>query len=210
MASPPDPGLDYQNPAAAYAFDQSYRGYPPNWDIGRPQRPFVYLEEAGRIGPRVVEVGCGTGELTMFLARRGHEVLGVDVAPTAIAQAREKARWRRVRAQFLVWDSLRLDELGVRADTVVDSAMLHCLGRHEQRVATDAIRRTLRPGGWYYLLCDARGDRVPATWASLSRADIRDLFRPERGWELAFVYQTVFERRESRNPVFLVGARRVR
>ncbi|MFC7070229.1 class I SAM-dependent methyltransferase [Halobaculum lipolyticum] len=208
MSSATDPGLDYVNPAAAYGFDASYHAGPPNWDIGRPQRAFVRLAEAGLIGRRVVEVGCGTGELSLFLARRGHEVLGVDVAPSAIRQAREKARWRRVPANFLVWDALRLDALGVRADTVVDSAMLHCLGPQEQRLAAEAIRRTLRPGGWYYLLCDARRDGVAATWASLSRADLREIFRPEHGWELSFVYDTVFERRGSHNPALVVGARR--
>ncbi|QZP38210.1 class I SAM-dependent methyltransferase [Halobaculum magnesiiphilum] len=210
MSATTDPGLDYVNPAAAYGFDASYRDASPNWDIGRPQRAFVALAEAGRIGRRVIEVGCGTGELSLFLARRGHEVVGVDVAPTAIRQAREKARWRRVRAHFLVWDALRLDALGVTADTVVDSAMLHCLGPAERRLATEAIRRTLRPDGWYFLVCDARGDDVAPTWASLSRADLRDLFTPERGWELAFVADTVFERRGTRNPAFLVGARRTR
>ncbi|MFC7096193.1 class I SAM-dependent methyltransferase [Halobaculum marinum] len=208
MAPPVYSGLDYANPAAAYGFDASYHGAPPNWDIGRPQRAFVRLEEAGRIGRRVIEVGCGTGELSLFLARHGHEVLGVDVAPTAIRQAREKARWRRVPARFIVWDALRLADLGLRPDTVVDSGMLHCLGPREQRLAVEAVRRTLRPSGWYFLLCDARGDGVPATWASLSRADLRDLFRPERGWDLAFVSDAIFERRGSRSPAFLVGARR--
>ncbi|MFC6785809.1 class I SAM-dependent methyltransferase [Halobaculum halobium] len=210
MSATTDPGLDYVNPAAAYGFDASYHHNVPNWDIGRPQRAFVALAEAGRIGRRVIEVGCGTGELSLFLARRGHKVLGVDVAPTAIRQAREKARWRRIPAHFLVWDALRLDALGVGADTVVDSAMLHCLGPMERRLSTEAIRRTLRPGGDYFLLCDARDDGVAPTWASLSRADLRALFRPDRGWELSFVSDTVFERRGTRNPAFLVGARRTR
>ncbi|MFC7137125.1 class I SAM-dependent methyltransferase [Halobaculum litoreum] len=209
MTPPVDPGLDYVNPAAAYGFDASYRSAPPNWDIGRPQRAFVHLAEAGRVGRRVIEVGCGTGELSLFLARRGHEVLGVDVAPSAIRQAREKARWRRVPAQFLVWDALRLGDLGLRADTVVDSAMLHCLGPRERRRAVESIRRTLRPGGDYFLLCDARADDAAATWASLSRAELRELFAAERGWRLSFVLDTAFERRGSRNPAFLVGARRV-
>ncbi|UIO98982.1 class I SAM-dependent methyltransferase [Halobaculum sp. CBA1158] len=208
MSSRTDSGLDVHNPAAAYGFDASYRGSPPNWDIGRPQRAFVHLAEAGRIGSRVIEVGCGTGELSLFLARRGHEVLGVDVAPSAIERARAKARWRRIPAQFLAWDALRLDDLGVRADTVVDSAMLHCLGPAERERAVEAIRRTLRPGGRYYLLCDARADGAAATWASLSRAEIRELFGPDDGWSLSFVFDTGFERRGSRSPAFLVGARR--
>ncbi|ESP88727.1 class I SAM-dependent methyltransferase [Candidatus Halobonum tyrrellensis] len=209
MSAPPDPGLDVTNPAAAYGFDAAYRGAPPNWDVGHPQRAFVHLAEAGLVRGRVLEVGCGTGELSLFLAGRGHEVLGVDVAPSAVARARAKARWRRADASFLVWDALRLSEVGVRADTVVDSAMLHCLGPDEQRRALREIREVLEPGGYYYLLCDARPDGAWSHGASLSRAELRDLFRAETGWELSFVVETVFERRYSSNPAYLAGARRL-
>ena len=209
MSAPLDPGLDPSNPAAAYGFDAAYRGAPPNWDIGRPQRAFVRLAEAGWIGDRVLEVGCGTGELSLFLAGRGHETLGIDVAPSAVARAREKARWRRVDAHFLVWDALRLSELGVTTDTVVDSAMLHCLGPDEQRRALREIRATLRPDGRYFLLCDARPDGSWTYGASLSRAELRDLFRAETGWEHLFVVETTFDRRYSSNPAYLAGARRI-
>ncbi|QLG62347.1 class I SAM-dependent methyltransferase [Halorarum salinum] len=207
MSTQADPGLPPENPAAAYGFDAAYRGAPPNWDIGRPQRAFVHLEEAGRIGRRVLEVGCGTGELSLFLARRGHEVLGIDFAPSAVAQARLKARWRRVRAHFLVWDALKLPELGVRVDAVVDSAMLHCLGDDEQVRLVDGLAEVLDPDGYYYLLCDARPDGGPNHGASLSRGEIRKLFAG-REWDLEFVLDTVFERRASWNPAYLVGVRR--
>ena len=208
MSAPPDPGLVPENPAAAYGFDAAYRGAPPNWDIGRPQRAFVYLEETGRIGRRVLEVGCGTGELSMYLARHGHDVLGIDFAWSAIEQARAKARWRRVNAYFLVWDALKLPELGVRVDTVLDSAMLHCLGGDEQARFVDGLAAVLDPGRSYYLLCDARPDGPDYhRGASLSRGEISELFAGSE-WELEFVYDTVFERRASRNAAYLAGIRR--
>lgn len=208
MSSAPDPGLVPANPAAAYGFDAAYRGVPPNWDIGRPQRAFVYLEEAGRIGHRVLEVGCGTGELSLFLARHGHDVLGIDFARSAIEQARAKARWRRVNAHFLVWDALKLPALGVRVDTVLDSAMLHCLGEGERVRFVDGLATVLEPGGSYYLLCDAR-PAGPGYYrgASLSRAEIDELFAGSE-WELEFVYDAVFERRGARNAAYFAGVRR--
>jgi len=39
---------------------------PPPWDIGRPQPAFVALAEAGAIRGRVLDVGCGTGELVLM------------------------------------------------------------------------------------------------------------------------------------------------
>jgi 2-polyprenyl-3-methyl-5-hydroxy-6-metoxy-1,4-benzoquinol methylase len=77
------------------------RGAPP-WDIGRPQASLVRLAEAGEIAGSVLDVGCGTGENALYLATRGHEVLGVDAAPVAIERATTKARDRGIEAEFIV------------------------------------------------------------------------------------------------------------
>jgi SAM-dependent methyltransferase len=181
--------------ARAYGFDAAYAAGAPNWDVGRPQAPFVHLEEAGLLPRRVLEVGCGTGELSLFLARNGHEVLGVDFSPRAVAAAREKARWRRVDAHFLVWDALDLPALGVTPDAVVDSAMFHCL--------SDAD-----PGGVYVLLGDHRPDARPVSDGGVSRAELRERFRSP-DWRVAFVVETRFQRRGGWNRALLAGVERV-
>ena len=45
---------------------------------------------------RIVEFGCGTGWLSMYLAQRGYEVLGVDISPDAVRHATAEARARRL------------------------------------------------------------------------------------------------------------------
>ena len=191
-----------------HAYDAAYAGV-PNWDIGRPQRAFVRLEETGLIRGPVLDVGCGTGELALYLARRGHDVLGIDLAPTAIANAREKARWRRIPAQFLVWNALNLSELaaaGLSFRTVVDSAMFHVLGDRERDRFVAQLGSVVRAGGLYCLLGDARFDDR-ATYG-ITPAEIRRRFRDADGWEVVFAHETTFERRWSANPAYFVGVRR--
>ena len=187
----------------AHVYDAAYAGV-PNWDIGRPQRAFVAAAEAGLVGGRVLDVGCGTGELSLFLARRGHDVLGIDLSPRAVEWAREKARWRRVRAAFVVWDALDLPGLaarGFRFDTVVDSAMFHVLGDRERDRFADGLSTVLPTGGSYLVLGDAR--RTPEDTYGVSPAELRSRFRPADGWRVRFVEPTVFERRYSVNDAFL-------
>jgi 2-polyprenyl-3-methyl-5-hydroxy-6-metoxy-1,4-benzoquinol methylase len=71
-------------------FDSFYEGAPP-WDIYRPQKEFVQLEEAGEIVGLVLDIGCGTGENALFLASQGHTISGIDCSPIAIKSAQSKA-----------------------------------------------------------------------------------------------------------------------
>ncbi len=73
---------------------------PPPWDIGRPQPTFVRLADSGLLCGRVLDVGCGTGEHALLAAACGADVVGVDVSPRAINQARGKAAERGVTARF--------------------------------------------------------------------------------------------------------------
>lgn len=191
--------------ARGYAFDAAYSSV-PNWDIGRPQRAFVLLEEAGLIRGRVLDVGCGTGELSLFLARRGHEVLGIDISQLAVLQAREKARWRRIPAEFAVWDALDLPGIaaaGLRFETVVDSALFHLFADAERDRYVDGLATVLETGGVFFVLGDSRYD--PRTVYGISPGEIQARFRAEDGWRVGFIHETVFERRYSTNQAYIAG-----
>lgn len=70
-------------------FEGVYRETPP-WDIGGPQPALAaLLSEYPPLNP-VLDVGCGTGDLAIALARQGRQVLGIDIVATAISEARAK------------------------------------------------------------------------------------------------------------------------
>lgn len=139
-------------------WNASYAGTPP-WDIGRPQTPFIQLADAGHLHGAVLELGCGTGEHTLLAAEMGLQATGVDLAPTAIAKARAKARQRGLDARFLVQDALTIDTLGETFDVVLDCGFFHVLPDTARGPLADVLRRVMAPGAAYYLLCFS--DRVP-------------------------------------------------
>jgi SAM-dependent methyltransferase len=209
MSAPASPPAPPPARPVAHVYDAAYATV-PNWDIGRPQRPFVHLAEAGLVRGPVLDLGCGTGELSLFLARQGHDVLGIDLSPVAVRQAREKARWRRVDASFLVWDALYLDRLaaaGFRFRTVVDSAMFHVLRGDERDRLVDGLGAVVPRGGLYCVLGDLPPD--DRSGYGIAPGEIGSRFAVAGGWVPAFEHRTTFERRWGSTPALFAGVRRL-
>jgi SAM-dependent methyltransferase len=173
-------------------FDNAYEGV-PTWDIGRPQGAVVRLEDAGLIEGAVLDVGCGTGENAVFLAGRGHDVVGVDLARAAIDRAKAKAAERAIPARFLVHDALELGALADAFDTVLDVGCFHTLQPADRRRYATSLRAALRPGGRAHLLCWS--DRNPFGYGPerISRSVIRAAFND--GWTVGSIEPEVLETR---------------
>jgi SAM-dependent methyltransferase len=135
-------------------FEASYRDGDVPWDIGGPQPAIVRAAEAGRVVGLVLDVGCGTGENALYLASRGHAVIGLDASPTAVERARAKAAARALpNAQFHVWDALQLGRLRKSFDTVVDSGLFHVFDRPARRLYAQSLAEATAPGSDVLLLC---------------------------------------------------------
>ncbi len=159
------------------AFEIAYEGT-PTWDIGRPQGAVVRLEQAGLIGERVLDAGCGTGENALYLASQGHTVLGVDFAAAALAKATRRAAERGLggRASFVEHDALRLGDLPSSFDTILDVGLFHTLQPSDRAAYAAALRRVVEPAGRCFVL--AWSDRNPFGYGPerVRRLDLRRAF----------------------------------
>jgi SAM-dependent methyltransferase len=174
----------------AAGFDATYAGTPP-WDIGRPQPALLSLDEAGALHGRVLDVGCGTGEHALMAAGRGLDATGIDVAPTAIRLAGEKAAARNLAARFLVWDALELPALGAQFDAVLDSGLFHVFDDRDRDRYVASLSAAVAPGGRYYMLCFS--DRTPGVWGPrrVSRDEIQASF--SSGWQVDSIEPVTME-----------------
>jgi SAM-dependent methyltransferase len=177
---------------SAQPWDASYRNGPAPWDIERPQPAIVRLGEAAFSGA-VLDAGCGTGENALHVAALGLAVLGVDVAETAIAIARETAARRGVDAAFEVADALHLDRLGRQFDTVLDCGLLHTFDGDERRAYVASLATVTRPGARLYVLCFSDAGAGRPGPHPVGEADLREAFAT--GWSIASI---VPERIETR------------
>ena len=171
-------------------FDKVYEGI-PDWDIGRPQREFVRLEEAGEIRGSVLDAGCGTGEIALFLASRGHEVLGIDSSSVAIAKAKEKAGRRELDIEFRVHDALELWRLGRQFDTVIDSGLFHVFSDEERPLFVKSLASVLKAEGTYLMMCFS--NREPRGWGPRRISERRIRLTFDTGWNIEYIRPALFE-----------------
>ena len=177
-------------PAAGW--DSAYEaGSRPPWDIGRPQPAFVRLADGGLLRGRVLDAGCGSGEHALLAAARGADVVGVDVSPRAIERARRKAGERGIAVRFEVADALRLGELGLTFDTVIDSGLFHVFDDADRARYVTSLASVLEPGGTCYLMYFS--DRQPGTMGPrrVSQEELRAAFSD--GWAVASIVADAFE-----------------
>ncbi len=115
--------------------------------LGRIDRVYAQAAQLAR-GPDVLDLGCGTGNLTSRLARPGVRVTGVDLSSEMLAVARRKisqdsgVRWVQTSAVELI-DHFAAESF----DTIVSILMFSELSDAEQRLALEECMSLLRPGG---------------------------------------------------------------
>jgi len=96
-------------------------------------------------GSRMLDVGCGSGQLAIPAARSGITVVGIDLATNLIEQARAYAAKEGLVVQFDEGDAEQLPYPDASFDTVI-SMIGAMFGPHPDRVATELVR-VCRSGG---------------------------------------------------------------
>jgi SAM-dependent methyltransferase len=127
--------------------------------VSKPDENLVSYLDRGLVpsGGRALDLGCGPGRNALLLASRGFQVDAIDLSPTAIAWARERAASAGVDVRFVCADAFASSELDGPYDFVFDSGCFHHLPPHRRISYLALLSRVLAPGGAFGLTCFAFG-----------------------------------------------------
>lgn len=144
--------------------DRIYRDIPLEnipWNLAAPPTLLTAAVEAGKIKPcRAVDLGCGAGNYTVWLARQGFDVTGIDISRQAVKHATDLAAREEVSCRFIVADLLGdLKEFHGSFDLALDWEVLHHIFPDDREHYVHNVHSVLRPHGKYFSLCFS--DRDP-------------------------------------------------
>ncbi len=99
---------------------------------------------------RFLELGCGAGNVTLFMAKKGFEAHGVDVVPEAIRWAQEKMSLSKATGVFQIGNVVELKNYSDDYfDFIVDGETLHCIINSDRKRCLANVFRVLKEGGHF-------------------------------------------------------------
>jgi len=175
--------------------DRLYRKTPLNkipWNIETPPDVLVDLVESGKVKScKAIDLGCGTGNYSIYLASVGFDVTGIDNSPTAIKIAQENAKKKGIKCNFLVANVLgNLNEVKCKFEFAFDWELLHHIFPEKRRIYVKNVYKLLHPSGKYLSVCFSEKDpgfggsgkyrktRLGTILYFSIEDELRDLFQP--------------------------------
>jgi len=139
-------------------WDRVYREYPLEelpWELGRPREVLIRVIESGKVKPgNALDICCGAGTNTVYMAQKGFNITGLDISSQAIKYARQKARKAGVKIRFIVGNALDFPFEDEEFDFVFDMGCFHHILIEDREKFIEGLCRILkRDKGQYLLVC---------------------------------------------------------
>lgn len=141
-------GTDYTKEEEVLSYDEKMLKIRDIQNEVETMRKLIDLQP----GDSVLEIGCGTGEFSIGLSKHCRTVLALDISPSMLEFAREKAKSRnRENIRFIHGGFLSFESEGEMFDAVVSQLVLHHLPDFWKLIALKRINSMLKPCGRFFL-----------------------------------------------------------
>jgi len=169
----------------------------PGWDTGRTATELKKLIDEKRedpdrtpFGDKALVIGCGTGTNAIYLAKEGFVTTGLDLAPTALSRAAEKAKKADVEVNWTLADATAPPEMGT-FDFIFDRGCYHGVRRSNAKGYVESVKQLTHPGSRILILAGNANEEKHYGPPRVKEEDIRADF--EKDFEIESLSETRFD-----------------
>ncbi len=115
-------------------YRERYKSGNTPWDVGQPDFNLIeVVTQKPILRCKVLDIGCGTGDNSIWLAQKGFQVIGIDTSEIALQKAKEKASKGNVECDFMLVDFLNNKIEGAPFGFVFDRGCFHSFSSEKDR-----------------------------------------------------------------------------
>ena len=133
---------------------QEWGKYPPEELVRFVARNFYKVPDRSQI--KFLDLGCGTGACSWYLAREGFSVHGIDGSSTAIEKANKRFEEENLKGYFKVMDFIKIDFPDNYFDAVIDLCSIQHNQINNAPIILKEIKRVLKPNGKFFSMVIAK------------------------------------------------------
>lgn len=135
-------------------FDEAYKQKNIVWTESEPPEELTKLIRGRKIKLcKVLDIACGEGYNSIYLASKGFDVLGVDISKRAVQYAKENAKKAGLKIRFKEINLKNIDNLNEKFDFILEWSVLHFLPFDKRKEYINKIYAILNDNGKYLSVC---------------------------------------------------------
>ena len=160
-------------------WDHYYRDFPLKelgWELSKPRPNLLQYLEKGFLprGGKALDICCGAGTNTVYLAQKGYVTTGIDISSTALRIAKEKALQANVDLGLVKASFTDLPFANNHFILIHDMGCFHHVRIKHRAKFISGVHRVLEEDGVYMLTCFSF--RNGPRWNHFTRQKLRELF----------------------------------
>lgn len=156
-------------------WEKIYKDKETPWNAETAEPYLIEMVEHGILKPcSTIDLGCGTGNESIYLATKGFTVTGVDISEKAVLAARNKAKQANVGCTFVPANILDIP-IKQKYDFALDRACFHFLDPNERNIYIENVSSLLNTNGTFLLIVSS-DQESPKNVYQFSKEEIHKLF----------------------------------
>ena len=111
-------------------------------------------------GDRILDLACGGGDQSKLLAKKGYDILGIDIAPSLVDYARNQFKEQGLKGEFIVGDMTKFDYDGEFNAVLILSGSFGFFDDNTNQEVLERISKALKPGGKLFIMFQSAHTQV--------------------------------------------------